>query len=284
MKRLLVCALLLGVGCSSEQSRSGGGTTTVAGATTTTGADSGPSSSGPTDSTDGPTSTLSPGCTQVDLLVRGDGVDTPCAAVEQLQVRLVTFGAVLTIDGEFGPNTEAAVKAFQADQGLPVTGQVDPATWTALQADPTVEEMFLRHDGIGNARFTNSPGAVLDYFEVQLGRPTTDSGWVPAVSPIACISPTLRFAEWPGLVLHFAEIDGSRRWIGYEHNDTGVPGSWRTEKGLEVGDTVARLTSLYPDVEIIDDYYSTDIGLWGYIDGSTGELYSIAAGQSPCSE
>lgn len=36
-------------------------------------------------------------------------------------------------DGKFGPKTEAAVKAFQKQHGLPQSGQLDAATMTALQ-------------------------------------------------------------------------------------------------------------------------------------------------------
>jgi peptidoglycan hydrolase-like protein with peptidoglycan-binding domain len=36
------------------------------------------------------------------------------------------------IDGIFGPSTEAAVKAFQKDQGLTIDGVVGPKTWAAL--------------------------------------------------------------------------------------------------------------------------------------------------------
>jgi peptidoglycan hydrolase-like protein with peptidoglycan-binding domain len=38
----------------------------------------------------------------------------------------------LEVDGDFGPLTEAATKQFQQQAGLPVTGIVDEATWTAL--------------------------------------------------------------------------------------------------------------------------------------------------------
>ena len=38
-------------------------------------------------------------------------------------------------DGDFGKNTEQAVKLFQADNGLTVDGQIGAATWSALMED-----------------------------------------------------------------------------------------------------------------------------------------------------
>jgi peptidoglycan hydrolase-like protein with peptidoglycan-binding domain len=38
----------------------------------------------------------------------------------------------LGVDGDFGDNTEKAVKAFQEFKNLPVTGVVDAQTWEAL--------------------------------------------------------------------------------------------------------------------------------------------------------
>jgi hypothetical protein len=48
------------------------------------------------------------------------------------QEHLVSAGEPLTIDGAFGPDTLAAVDAFQTAHGLPVTGLIDTATWNAL--------------------------------------------------------------------------------------------------------------------------------------------------------
>lgn len=39
---------------------------------------------------------------------------------------------VIAIDGIFGPRTEAAVKAFQKDYGLPETGVIDERTWNDM--------------------------------------------------------------------------------------------------------------------------------------------------------
>lgn len=36
------------------------------------------------------------------------------------------------IDGDFGPNTENAVKEFQGDYGLTVDGIVGPESWAAI--------------------------------------------------------------------------------------------------------------------------------------------------------
>ena len=38
----------------------------------------------------------------------------------------------LNADGYFGPGTEAVVRNYQSQQGLPVTGVIDAATWSIL--------------------------------------------------------------------------------------------------------------------------------------------------------
>jgi peptidoglycan hydrolase-like protein with peptidoglycan-binding domain len=57
-------------------------------------------------------------------------------AVTTLQTRLNVWGAKLTVDGDFGASTLAAVKAFQTAHKLTVDGVVGAQTWVALLANP----------------------------------------------------------------------------------------------------------------------------------------------------
>lgn len=57
------------------------------------------------------------------------------AAVERLQGLLAAAGfAVGALDGDFGPKTEAAVRAFQRHAGLVADGIAGEKTWAALEA------------------------------------------------------------------------------------------------------------------------------------------------------
>src|SRR3954469_3215192 len=52
--------------------------------------------------------------------------------IKTLQYLLRARGHNVAVDGVSGPNTEAAVKAFQASRGLAANGIVGPTTWVAL--------------------------------------------------------------------------------------------------------------------------------------------------------
>lgn len=71
-------------------------------------------------------------------LARGAKGDRPIA----VQYALARLGfAVGTVDGQFGPGTERAVKAFQASASLPQTGVVDQPTLGALDAKLAATEL-----------------------------------------------------------------------------------------------------------------------------------------------
>jgi peptidoglycan hydrolase-like protein with peptidoglycan-binding domain len=52
--------------------------------------------------------------------------------VQTLQYLLGARGHPVTVDGDFGPKTDAAVRAFQHAAHLAVDGVVGPNTWSAL--------------------------------------------------------------------------------------------------------------------------------------------------------
>ena len=59
------------------------------------------------------------------------------AGVKQIQTALAAHGYRVATDGTFGAQTEEAVTAFQAKNGLAQDGIVGPATWAKLQAAST---------------------------------------------------------------------------------------------------------------------------------------------------
>jgi peptidoglycan hydrolase-like protein with peptidoglycan-binding domain len=65
-------------------------------------------------------------------LKAGDRDQPQNRMVHRLQGLVSALGNPVTLDGVFGPNTEAAVKDQQRAFKLPVTGVVDDGTWIKL--------------------------------------------------------------------------------------------------------------------------------------------------------
>lgn len=66
------------------------------------------------------------------VLVVAVGAGATGPAVNAVQATLRGHGYAVAVDGRFGPQTEAAVRGFQTQRGLPVDGVVNPATWSSL--------------------------------------------------------------------------------------------------------------------------------------------------------
>lgn len=56
--------------------------------------------------------------------------------VRQAQAKLHDRGWKITVDGDFGPNTEKIVKQFQAEKGLTADGIIGPKTWNTIWKAP----------------------------------------------------------------------------------------------------------------------------------------------------
>jgi len=61
-------------------------------------------------------------------------IDTKGQAIRKAQRLLKKHGFDCRDDGDFGPKTQATVKAFQLSRGIEATGNVDLLTWEALLA------------------------------------------------------------------------------------------------------------------------------------------------------
>lgn len=85
------------------------------------------------------------------------------ALVSDLQRRLQLIGlyrcATCKVDGDFGPNTESAVKQFQSSVGIDPAGIVSDATWTELlkRTGATQEQLTPTNPFLGPQGQVNMP-------------------------------------------------------------------------------------------------------------------------------
>ena len=72
-------------------------------------------------------------------LKTGDQDNPQDRMVHRLQGLLTALGSPVTIDGIFGPNTQAAVKDQQGACGLAQSGVVDDNTWIKLMGGSVID-------------------------------------------------------------------------------------------------------------------------------------------------
>lgn len=83
------------------------------------------------------------------VLVVTTSLGSTGSAVRALQRQLNAHGASLTVDGDFGSATDAAVRSFQSSHGLSVDGVAGPQTWNALVGSKTAQAFSWPEVGQG---------------------------------------------------------------------------------------------------------------------------------------
>ena len=184
---------------------------------------------------------------------------------------------------------------------------VDLATTTTLPPTTTttepvaVQELVLRGDGLGSARFGAAPDGVIEYVSSILGGTTADTGWVDPLSFAVCDGDVARRVDWGSLSLLFSDLSdvasGRRHFMGYEYGRIGQigdePVGLRTEGGTTLGSRVVDLLADYPDaainqgeedINIPSNFYVSD-NFYGLLTGvEADDVVTVIFGGWGCGE
>jgi len=199
------------------------------------------------------------------------------------------------------PPTDATVETTPdttAPESTTTSTTLPPTTTT----EPlSVQELVLRGDGIGSARFGAAPDGVIEYVTSILGGTTGDTGWVNPLSFAVCDGTVARRVDWGVLSLLFSDLsdvaEGRRHFMGYEYGRVGElgdePVGLRTPGGTTLGSRVVDLLADFPDaavnpgeqdINIPPNFYVSD-DFYGLLTGIDAEdVVTVVFGGYGCGE
>lgn len=180
------------------------------------------------------------------------------------------------------PETTAAASTTTATTETTTT-TIAPTTTTEPVA---VQELLLRPDGIGSARFGAAPDGVIEYVSSILGGNTGDTGWVDPFTFAVCDGTVARRVDWGVLTLLFSDFsdvaDGRRHFMGYEYGRVGQvgdePSGLRTPGGTTLGSRVVDLLADFPDAAINPGEQDINIPPNFYV---SDNFYGLVTGVDP---
>lgn len=153
-----------------------------------------------------------------DTIDPDDGLSKGEVLALQQRLRDLGYAEVGRPDGLWGPRTAAAVSAFQATVGLPVTGELDKATAAALttsgprpvsaeRKSTTATELRKDGDPVAKASFLNKIwSAVAGFFALIVGAVQESGTAVGYLSPVREFVSDVPAGVWFGAVAAVAAI------------------------------------------------------------------------------
>lgn len=183
----------------------------------------------------------------------------------------------------------------------PTTTAVTTTSTTTTTTTTVVEgeELILRSNGLGSARFGVEPEGVVAFVSSLLGSPDDDTGYIDSFSEFGtCPGTEVRGVRWGDLLLLFGDESdfgsGRRHFYQWQFGPQTAsplrPNGPLTDGLIGLGSTVAEVRRVYPDVEIFaDDVFGPGFELepllWGTLtdDADTGRVIALVGG-TPCGE
>lgn len=104
--------------------------------------------------------------------------------VLQAQMILGRFGYGTKFTGTLDPQTQEALRSFQANNGIPVSGRIDPLTYYALTHDDELADKHFVYFGVYSFDWHDTFG----FFSGAWDRMNTSDSWVVS-STIECDKP-----------------------------------------------------------------------------------------------
>ncbi|MEZ5296850.1 MAG: hypothetical protein R2697_11445 [Ilumatobacteraceae bacterium] len=181
-----------------------------------------------------------------------------------------------------------------------------PTEATTTTTEPVaVQELILRGDGIGSARFGAAPQGVVEYVTSVLGGNTADTGWVDPFAFADCgaggAATKARRVDWGVLSLLFSDAStyalDREHFIGYEYGRVGEigdePVGLHTPGNVGLGSRVVDLFAEFPeasvnegdeDVGIPPNFYVSDV-FYGLLTGTADDDFvTVIFGGYGCGE